>query len=143
MNEEKTCRCRLPEESITFLGYRIGRCYSPKNGSAYIGTVPEKKKVKRLFREISEQTSAKHVTKDAGTMVEKLNAKLRGWANYFCLGPVRKAYRAIDEHTRTRLRQWLARKHEVHGLALYRWSDDYLHGQLGLIKLTDMPRQFP
>lgn len=141
--EEKTCKRRLPEESITFLGYRIGRCYSPRNGRAYIGTVPEKKKVKRLFREISEQTSAKHVTEDAGTIVGKLNAKLRGWANYFCLGPVSKLYRAIDAHVRKRFRQWLARKHKVNGLAPCRWSDDYLHGQLGLIKLTDMPRQIP
>ena len=32
-------------------------------------------------------------------MVETLNRKLPGWSNYFCLGPVSKAYRAVDNHT--------------------------------------------
>jgi glycosyl hydrolase family 42 (putative beta-galactosidase)/group II intron maturase len=35
---------------------------------------------------------------------------VRGWGNYFSLGPVSKAYRAVDAHTRYRLRQWLRYK---------------------------------
>ncbi len=30
VNEKKTRLCRLPEETFDFLGYTIGRCYSPK-----------------------------------------------------------------------------------------------------------------
>ena len=33
MNAEKTRCCRLPEESMTFLGYRIGRNYRPGEGA--------------------------------------------------------------------------------------------------------------
>ena len=46
-------------------------------------------------------------------MVRKLNQMMNGWANYFCLGPVSKAYRAIEQHARRRLRQWLCAKHKV------------------------------
>ena len=41
---------------------------------------------------------------------EKLNRMLTGWANYFCLGAVRKAYSAVDQHARRRLRRWLCDK---------------------------------
>ena len=42
VNVEKTRCCRVPEEPIEFLGYRIGRNYRPKTGPAYIGTRPSK-----------------------------------------------------------------------------------------------------
>jgi RNA-directed DNA polymerase len=41
VNETKTRVCKLPEEKFDFLGYTFGRCYSPKTGRAYIGTVPD------------------------------------------------------------------------------------------------------
>ena len=63
VNETKTQLCRLPDESFDFLGYTIGRCYSPKTGRAYIGTRPSKKKVTRLCREISEMTSGRWTLK--------------------------------------------------------------------------------
>ena len=45
----------------------------------------------------------------------ELNRKLRGWANYFCLGPVSKAYDVVNDHVTNRLRQWLCAKHKVQG----------------------------
>src|SRR6202011_5443288 len=56
VNETKTRLCRLPEESFDFLGYTIGRCYSPKTGRAYLGTKPSRKKVRRICDAISERT---------------------------------------------------------------------------------------
>jgi RNA-directed DNA polymerase len=52
VNETKTRRCRVPEETFDFLGYTIGRCWSTKTGKAYIGTKPSAKKIARLKREI-------------------------------------------------------------------------------------------
>ena len=48
MNEAKTRVCRVPGETFDFLGYTIGRCYSPRTGRSYIGTRPSAKKVASL-----------------------------------------------------------------------------------------------
>ena len=54
VNETKTRLCRLPEESFDFLGYTIGRCFSPRTGEVYIGPRPSRKYIQRFFRDISE-----------------------------------------------------------------------------------------
>jgi RNA-directed DNA polymerase len=68
---------------------------------------------------------------------------LSGWANYFCLGPVSKAYRTVDIHARHRLRQWLCAKHKVKGQGTTRFPDEYLEQALGLVRLQAMTRNFP
>ena len=66
VNETKTRVCKLPEEKFDFLGYTFGRCYSPKTGRAYIGTVPSKKRVIRICEAISEMTGRDQTQLDSG-----------------------------------------------------------------------------
>lgn len=142
VNEQKTRQCRVPDESFDFLGYAIGRCYSPRTGRAYIGTRPSQKKITRLCREISEMTSRRWTLLPVEDRVAQINRKLLGWSNYFCLGPVSKAYAAVDNHVCRRLRQWLCAKHKVPGQGTSRFPDDYLHQTLGLVKLPERTRSF-
>src|SRR5437667_10270182 len=76
-------------------------------GRVYLGTVPSKKRVQRICRAISDETGRDKVWQDSKTIVEKLNRMMIGWANYFCLGPVSKAYSAVDIHARRRPRRRL------------------------------------
>ena|SRR6267143_7237788 len=55
---------------------------------------------------ISEETRRNGTLRDRKTVVATLNRMMIGWANYFCLGPVSTAYRAVERHARQRLRQW-------------------------------------
>jgi group II intron reverse transcriptase/maturase len=143
VNEAKTHVCRLPDESFDFLGYTIGRCYSTRTGRAYLGTRPSRKKVLGLCREISEMTGRRWTLLDAEDRVSRLNRMLVGWANYFCLGPVSKAYRIVDSHVRHRLRQWLCAKHKVQGQGTSQYPDEYLEQTLGLVRLQSRTRNFP
>jgi group II intron reverse transcriptase/maturase len=143
VNESKTHVCRLPDESFDFLGYTIGRCYSTRTGRAYLGTRPSRKKVLGLCREISEMTGRRWTLMDAADRVSRLNRMLVGWANYFCLGPVSKAYRIVDRHARHRLRQWLCDKHKLRGKGISRFPDEYLEQTLGLVQLQVRTRNFP
>jgi hypothetical protein len=143
VNESKTRICHLPNESFDFLGYTIGRCYSTKTGKAYLGTRPSRKRVIRLCRAISEETRRRWTLREVQDRVEKLNRMLTGWANYFCLGPVSKAYRIVDTHARHRLRQWLCAKHKIKGQGTTRFPDEYLEQTLGLVRLQAWTRNFP
>jgi group II intron reverse transcriptase/maturase len=135
VNEEKTHLCQVPQEGFDFLGYTFGRCYSMVTGRAYVGTRPSKKSIKRMKANITEETDRSRTLLEAEYVVGRLNRKLTGWANYFCLGPVFPAYRTINTHTTQRLRRWLCRKHKVQGTGTKRYPDQYLHEKLGLIKL--------
>ena len=143
VNEDKTHICRLPEEAFDFLGYTIGRCHSPRTGRAYLGTVPSKPKVQGLFARLSELTSRRTLLLDVPVLIGELNRLLVGWANYFSLGPVSKAYRAVDAHVATRLRRWLCAKHKVASGGYSRYPDRYLTGQLGLVRLPLLRRRYP
>ena len=143
VNEEKTHLCEIPRERFDFLGYTFGRCYSKKDGHAYIGTRPSKKSVKRMVASISEVTDRRMGLLDAAEIVGRLNRKLTGWANYFCLGPVSPAYHAIDTHVRQRLRRWLCKKHKVAGKGTTRFPDQVLHEDLGLVRLAPRTHNLP
>ena len=143
VNEAKTHLCRMPEETFDFLGYTFGRCYSPKTGRAYIGTRPSKKRIARLREAISEMTGRRWAPRDTGEQVAKLNRMMVGWANYFCLGPVSRAYVAVDRYARYRLRQWLCNKHKVHGQGRGKFPARYLHDVLGLVQLEKRTSSFP
>ena len=142
VNEKKTRLCRLPEETFDFLGYTIGRCYSKQTGRAYLGTRPSATKVRRVCGAISEGTGRRTTLLSVGKMITRLNRMLVGWANYFCLGPVSQAYRAIDQHVRRRLRQWLCAKHKVRGPGTTRFPDEHLYLDLGLERLGPRTRTF-
>ena len=142
VNEKKTRWCRLPEETFDFLGYTIGRCYSKQTGRAYLGTKPAAKKVRRICDAISERTGRHTTLLSAEKLVAHLNRMLVGWANYFCLGPVSQAYRAIDQHVCRRLRQWLCAKHKVQGQGTARFPDEYLYQVLHLARLGPRTKTF-
>jgi RNA-directed DNA polymerase len=143
VNETKTKRCRVPAETFDFLGYTFGRCYSPRTGRVFIGTRPSSKKIRTLCESLSQATSPPTRLADVEEIVERLNRKLRGWANYFRVGPVSKAYAAVDRHAAYRLRQWLCKKHKQQGSGYARYSDAYLHQKLGLVRQLSLPRNFP
>jgi RNA-directed DNA polymerase len=143
VNESKTRVCRLPAEKLDFLGYAFGRFYSPKTGRAYWGTTLSKKRVQRICKSISAMTRRSQTQQDAATLVEVLNQKINGWTNYFCLGPVSQAYRALEQHTCRRLRQWLCVKHKERAGGNTRFPQKAQHQKFGLVRLAARTASFP
>ena len=97
VNEEKTRICKVPEGEFDFLGYTFGRMYSARTGQARIGYRPSKKSIQRAVEKVHALTDRSSTWQETTTLVGKANRTLRGWANYFSVGAVSKAYRALEQ----------------------------------------------
>ena len=143
VNAEKTRCCRVPEEPIEFLGYRIGRNHRTKTGQAYIGTRPSRASVQSICRRISELTNRRYALLDQEVVVGRLNRLMRGWAEYFILGSVQPAYTTIDRHAIRRLLQWRRRKHKAKARIPVHFGYERLWTEHGLIRLEPRAARFP
>jgi hypothetical protein len=142
VNEMKTKICRVPRETFDFLGYTFGRYYSPRTGKAYLDLAPAQKKVRKLCESLGKQMGRNSHWLDPEELVKRLNRKLRGWANYFCLGSVSKAYARVDRYVDERLCHWWRAKYKKSGSRL-RFSYATQPDRLGLARLRRLPRRPP
>ncbi len=96
-----------------------------------------------MVRKIHALTAEARVWQETTALVGKLNRMLRGWANYFQVGSVSRAYRALDSYTMMRLRRWLRNKHKVRRSGGVAYPDAYLYETLGLVRLSCLERNVP
>jgi RNA-directed DNA polymerase len=143
VNEEKTRICKVPEGEFDFLGHTFGRMYSARTGKAYLGYRPSRKSIKRMVENVHALTVRSGTWQETTQMVKKLNRTLRGWANYFEVGTVNKAYRAIDNYTAVRLRRWLCFKHKVRRRKGGMYPLPHLYGHFGLVRLCRLGHDVP
>jgi hypothetical protein len=98
VNEEKTRICKVPEGEFDFLRYTFGRMFSARTGQVRIGYRPSKKSIQRAVEKVHALTGRSDTWQETTTLVGKVNRTLRGWANYFAVGTVSKAYRALNAY---------------------------------------------
>ena len=136
VNAEKTRLCRLPLETFDFLGYTFGRLWSRRTGGCYLGLRPSQKSLQRLRAKVHEETSRTWLWQSPEEIAQKINRLLVGWANYFRVGTISRAWRSVDHYIFQRLRQWWCRKYGIRNRRDSRFSTHYLHQEMGVTRLS-------
>ena len=132
LNQNKTRRVSI-DQGVDFLGYRLIAVKGHLN--AYINP-----KVLERFRDEVRRLTRRTAGVSFVVMVDRLNEYLRGWREYF--------KRAQASGVLDRLDQWIARRVRAYRAKRWRnsywrrYPDQYLYGQLGLVRLYVLRRNF-
>lgn len=113
VNREKTRVVNLWQRgaSLDFLGYTFRYDRDRFGGThRYLNLCPSAKTLTRERAVLREMTSNRHDWKPLPRLIGELNRHLGGWANYFCLGYPRKAFRAINSYVRCRMAAHVRRR---------------------------------
>jgi RNA-directed DNA polymerase len=131
LNEAKTSVKDARREGFDFLGYTLGPRHLPNGGRWYLGASPSKKSVQRVKTKVGDLL----VPGNKGAWDEvraRLNRILRGWSTYFSYGALASAYEAVDQHVYDRTRNFLRKRHKVHGRGADQFSRERIYGALAV-----------
>lgn len=140
LNMDKTTVRDARTESFNFLGYTFGPRYSPQTGRPRPAATVSKKALQRFRQRIRQCLWPSNVA-PIGDVVDRLNRRLRGWANYFCYDNVGPGRSQLDLYVYDRVRQFLRRRCKVKNLGADRFPISYVFGPLGVVSLKTLPRR--
>jgi group II intron reverse transcriptase/maturase len=134
LNREKTNVVNtLDEEAFGFLGFDLRRVPKRKGQGYFILMTPKKKArkaIKAKIREITRHGGATPVK----VLIERINAALAGWVNYFRVGNSSRAFSEVRDYVEMKVRTLLTRRkrRRKRSVGWRRWSNVYLYDILGL-----------
>jgi len=135
LNEQKTSIRDARTEEFNFLGYTFGtRCWV-QNGQRYMAARPSKKSIQRLTAGVYDLLQRR----EKGPWPEvcdQLNAKLRGWRNFFSYGSIGRAYQIVNNYVERRVRYFLRQRHRYSTRGTRPFPSARIFGGLGVFRLA-------
>jgi RNA-directed DNA polymerase len=115
INRDKTrviVTLKADGEKLDFLGYSLRYAVDQhgRQGRKYLRTEPSAKAQGRMREKVRGMLDSKQSHTPLPELIERLNASLRGWANYFEHGHPRQAFRDLNSYVRTKLTWHLQRR---------------------------------
>jgi group II intron reverse transcriptase/maturase len=128
-----------------FLGFHHHLVQSWKwRGRWYLHRWPSDRAMASVRSKVKELTSPRCTYFDTAYVVERINRRLRGWANYFRWGNSARKFAQVDQYVHERLMIWMSHKHKLRrrrnwGRFDHQWLRAIGVYQLGLVKLRPYP----
>lgn len=137
LNEAKTKIVNAYEGTFDFLGFTIWMGKSRKSGKLYPHVQPSKKSLQAVKDRVTVFTKRTRTAKPLESVVNEINATLRGWVGYFHFKNCSSTLKAVKCHVEERLRTHLRKRHKIkdRGVGYARFSNRALYGKYGLYKV--------
>jgi RNA-directed DNA polymerase len=110
LSEGKTRVVHL-DEGFDFLGFRIRRRRKRGTNQLRLYTYPSKKALAAIRAKVRRLTHRSSPTPPRASLL-RINAVLRGWANYFRHGVSKRTFSYLDSFAWRRVTRWLRRRHK-------------------------------
>ncbi len=134
LNREKTNVVdTLHGEAFGFLGFDLRRVPKRNAKGHFILMTPKKKARKAIKAKVREIIRHGGAT-PAKALIERINAALAGWVNYFRVGNSSRAFSEVRDYVEMKIRTLLTRRkrRRKRSVGWRRWSNEYLYDVLGL-----------
>lgn len=131
LNMEKTKVVNLKEGGFfSFLGFDV-RLDRNREGNAYVSKTPRKKKRQEIGKKIKATLKA-NWNKPLKKVIQTVNAKIRGWVNYFRIGNSNSTFSKVRNYIEMKVRRFVMRRKKLKGFGWKMWSREEIYGKWGL-----------
>lgn len=138
LNQEKS-RIVYLKEGFDFLGFHFVSGYSTRKKKEVVVKFPSSKATKSIKKTIKMVLKKSCLGNNLKEVVDNLNIRLRGWANYFQVGNSYRQFCEISRDTTEQLRLFLRKRYQRKRDRCYRtFPNGYLYGKLGLLYLPGL-----
>ena len=131
VNTEKTRLVDMTKgETFSFLGFDFRRAKT-RSGKWGVHMTPRMKARTKLLQDLKD-IFRRFVSQPVGRVIDIINPKLRGWANYFRVGQASRCFSYIKDWVEKKVRRHLLRARNRRGFGWNRWSREWVYKNLGL-----------
>jgi RNA-directed DNA polymerase len=135
LNRDKSKIAHL-KEGFDFLGFHFTSGYSYRRGKDVAVKFPSAKAVKGIKANVKEVLKGNCLGRDLNEVVKSVNARLRGWGNYFRVGNSYRQFLEVNAYAVDQLRLFLRRRYQRKRDRGFRtFPGQFLYGNLGLCYL--------
>jgi RNA-directed DNA polymerase len=109
LSEAKTRVVHI-DEGLDFLGHRIQRHRKRGTSKQYVYTMPSRKAIAAVKAKVRALTN-RSKSYDLAELLRRVNAALRGWADFFRHGVSKRFFSKVDAFTWWRIVRWIRKRH--------------------------------